>query len=233
MLIEMLNRKHLNRHFNFFFMKVISIKIIISVYTLFLNISCTDLKKPAIIKKPFKQEIVKIIPKNKYGGEYYPYKVIQNDTKRVGLNFLDNGYDSMFIRLWYVYNSTMQVTDLKISNGNWSGEVHNMNLGFIDYKTEVTNINTTKVFPKSPWNIFIGKLFSLDILDMPDDSELSDYHSSTDASFVIVEIATKERYKIYSYSEPYMHLEFPSATKMENILKLIEEELGVKRHGKL
>ena len=199
---------------------------------LLVNISCTNSKKPAIIKKPI-QEIIKIIPKNKYGGDYYAYKMIQNDTKRAGLNFLDIGYDSIFIRLWYVYNSTIQVTDLKKSNGNWSGEVHNMDLIDSGIKSEVANVKTIEVFPVSTWDIFIGKLFSLHILDLPDDSELTDYHSSTDANFVIVEIATKGRYKIYSYSEPYMHLEFPQATNVENIMKLIEEEFGVKRNGKL
>ena len=214
-------------------MKALFMVFIVLICVLFVNNSCTHSGKPAILEKPDQQEIIKIIPKNKYGGDYYSYKMVQKDTKRTGLNSLDKGFDSMFIRLWYVYVSTMQVTDLKKSNGKWSAEVHNMKLGLINNRPEVISTNSISVSPKSDWNIFTGKLFSLNILDLPDDSELPDYDIPTDASFVIVEIATKERYKIYSYSEPYMHLEFPQAANMENIMKLIEEELGVKRDGKL
>ncbi len=204
--------------------------IILAIGILFINNSCTYSEKPALTKEPDKQEIIKIIPKNKNGASYYPYKMVQKDAKRIGLISLDKGYDSLFIRLWYVYRATMQVTDLKKSDGKWSAGFHTMKFGVIEDRLDVIETNSTYISPKSDWNIFMNKLFSLNLLELPDDSELPDYKSLVnDAAFVIVEVATKERYKIYSYGEISDHLEFPQVVKMENIMKLIEEEFGIKR----
>ena len=128
----------------------------------------------------------------------------------------------------------LQVIDLKKSDGIWKAESHNMQLDLINDTIQIVNIKSNPVFPKSGWESFTSKLFSINILNLPDDSEIKDYNlnSATDASFVIVEIATKNKYKIYSYTEPFVHLEFPEAKLMENIMNLIEQELGMKRDEK-
>ena len=194
--------------------------------------SCTHREKSVILKESDKQEVTKIIPPNKYGGNYFPYKLVQKTIKSTKLNLLDKGYDSIFIRLWYVYRFNFQVIDLKKSNGKWSAEIHYIELGNVNDKLEVIKTNSINITPKSDWNIFIGKLFSLNILTLPDDSELPDYGFGTDGAFVTVEIATRSKYRIYSYSEPIMHLKIPEAANMENIMILIEQELGVKRDEK-
>lgn len=217
-------------------MKKIQFLVIIIQFCIFFLInSCIHREKSVILNKSDKQEVIKIIPKNKYGGSYFPYELVKKTTKRAGLNFLDNGYDSVFIRLWYVYRFSLQVVDLKKNQGVWKAESHNMQLDLINDTIQPVNIKSNPAFPKSGWESFTSKLFSLNILNLPDDSEIKDYHlnNATDASFITVEIATINKYKIYSYTEPYVHLEFLEARSMENIIKLIDEELGLKRAEKL
>lgn len=215
-------------------MRALFFFLFISTCILVINNSCTQPKEPVFSEKVDKQEMTKTIPKNKY-GDYYPYKMVQANTKRIGLNFLDKGYDSIFIRLWYVYRFSLQVVDLKKSEAVWKAEFHNMQLDLINDTIQPVNIKSNPAFPKSGWENFTGKLFALNVLNLPDDLEIKDYHlnGAMDASFVTVEIATKSKYRIYSYTEPYVHLEFPEAKSMENIIKLIDEELGVKRDGRL
>lgn len=215
-------------------MKVLFIFFYLLMCVLFINNSCTQYKKADYSEKSDKLRIIKIIPKNKNGGEYYPYKLVQRETKRIGLNFLDKGYDSIFIRLWYVMTPKLQVIDLKKSDGIWKAESHNMQLDLINDTIQIVNVKSNPAFPKSGWESFTTKLFSKNILNLPDDSEKKDYNlnSATDASFVIVEIATKNKYKIYSYTEPFVHLEFPEAKLMANIMNFIEQELGMKRYKK-
>lgn len=195
--------------------------------------SCKQSAKPSSSDKTDSQLIIKVIPKNKYDKEYFPSKMIKRDIEKTGLLSLDNGYDSMFIRLWYTYGSTKQVVELRKTMGKWNAEFHSMELGIVDNKISITNTTSIQGYPKSNWNVFTDKLFSLDILNLPDDSDLYNYNVDADGNFVVVEIATKKNYRIYSYSVPYVNLEFPQAVKMENIMKLIEEEFGVLRDGKL
>ncbi len=195
--------------------------------------SCTQTGKPSSSEKTDSQLIDTTIPKNKYDKESFPSKMIKRDIKKAGLLSLDNGYDSIFIRLWYTYGSTKQVVELRKTLGKWNAEFHSMELGIVDSKISITNTASIHGYPKSNWNVFTDKLFSFDILNLPDDSELYNYNVDADGNFVVVEIASKNKYRIYSYSVPYVHLEFPEAVKMENIMKLIEEEFGVLRDEKL
>jgi len=41
----------------------------------------------------------------------------------------------------------------------------------------------------------------------------------------------KKSYRIYSYTDTIAHLEFPKAKQVENIMELIEKELGEKELG--
>jgi hypothetical protein len=203
--------------------------IVLAIGILFINNSCTYTTKQDSQPEPGKQEMVRIIPKNEYDKESFPSKMIKRDIKKTGLLSLDNGYDSMFIRLWYTYSATKQVVELRKTLGKWNAAFHSMELGVVDNEISITNTTSIQGYPKSNWNVFTDKLFSLDILNLPDQSDLYNYNVDADGNFVVVEIATKKKYRIYSYSVPYVHLEFPEAVKMENIMKLIEEEFGIKR----
>ncbi|NOT91415.1 hypothetical protein [Ferruginibacter sp.] len=212
--------------------KIFAFSILVTC-VFFISHSCTYSEKPTLSRVQDKQEIIRIIPKNQYRKNFYPYKMVERDTKRTGLNFLDKGYDSMFIRLWYVYRATKQVIDLKKTDGKWSAEFHSMKMGVIEEQLGVVETKSIPISPKSDWNVFMSKLFSLKILDLPDESELPNYKNLVnDAAFVVVEISTKEMYKIYHYGEISEHLEFPQAVNMENIMKLIDEEFGIKRDEK-
>lgn len=195
--------------------------------------SCKDSNQKKISEKTVGQGVIKKIPKDRYGRNYPYYNMVQEFTKDADLNSLNDGFDSMFIRIWYAYRSTLQVIDLKKDAIKWEGEYHSMEIDLIKDTFQAVNIKTQQIHPKSGWDSFTKNLFSLNILNMPHQSELSGYGGGdADGTSITVEVATKKSYRIYSYTDPMVHLEFPQAATMEKIMELIEDELDVKRNEK-
>ena len=200
--------------------------------TVFITVnSCLDSPKKKLAPETVGQRVIKKIPKDRYGRNYPYYNMAQEYTKDVGLNPLNDGFDSIFLRIWYPYRSNVQVIDIKKIVEKWDAEYHSMEIDLINDKLHAVNIKTQQIHPESGWNSFTSNLFSLNILNMPHQSELSGYESGdADGTSITVEIATRKSYRIYSYTNPNVHLEFPEAKQVENIMELIENELGVKRH---
>ena len=200
--------------------------------TVFITVnSCLDSHPKKIAPETVRMAVIKKIPKDRYGRNYPYYNMVQEFTNDASLNSLNDGFDSLFLRIWYAYRSTLQVIDLKKDVTKWEGEYHSMEIDLINDTFHALNIKTEQIRPKSGWNRFTNNLFSLNILNMPNQSEISAYQGGdADGISITVEIANKNSYRIYSYTDPIVHLEFPEAKQVENIMELIEKELGVKRH---
>jgi hypothetical protein len=83
---------------------------------------------PIIIKK-----FTKVIPNSRNGGPNYSYRTTRNLSQKARLNNLENGFDSIFIRMWYQYKDTVKVFDFHNTNGKWLGQLHIMKIsGTID-----------------------------------------------------------------------------------------------------
>lgn len=68
--------------------------------------------------------LVKDIPLDKKGRPRSYYRNKGGVENKLGLQSLENGFDSLQIRIWYGYafNDTSQLAIFKNSNGNWKGD---------------------------------------------------------------------------------------------------------------
>lgn len=202
---------------------------ILHVLTLFLLItSCNnDCGKPGLSHNSNAQEFAKIIPKPRNGGINYSYKMIQEYTKQAKLDTIENGFDSLFIRVWYHSSDTVRVLDLKNKDGGWKGKIHKIISNETRDSIKVLDIMSEECIPKSGWDLFMKKIFLLEILTLSDFSELPIYNTPMDGLFLDVEISSITKYRMYTYSIPHKTGEIKEARNIEQIMKVIENEFGI------
>ena len=156
-------------------------------------------------------------------------------TEQARLAVIENGFDSMFIRLWYVFDFNLRVVELKKQTGIWSGQLHTLKEGDMAmYElTNIDSIKSVKISPKSGWDFFINKIEVLGIIKLPDPSEIPGYYSRElpeTAGFVVVEIGTTKKYRIYSYDTPLLLQKIKETKNMEDIMIFIQDEFGIRRY---
>ena len=99
-----------------------------------------------------------------------------------------------------------------------------------NYEFEIRDLRIENKSPKSGWKRFSDDLMNTGIINLKDESEFPDIQTPHDAYFMIVEIGTPKKYRIYNYPELAMNnkiLEGPG--KLDEALKLIEKEFNYKR----
>ena len=198
--------------------------------------SCTDRSKNAENLKPkaSQQEVIKDIPVSENGKLAYSYTLTKEYIQKANLEVIEKGFDSICIRLWYCYGfGPWQIVEIKKDNKEWLAEfillteVRNK----VDSSTSIkkTSISAT---PKSGWDFFLKEFFSKNIITLPTSFSISGYELVTDGDFFITEIATKNHYRIYSYSALKFNLNIKQAREMADVILLIEKEFGVERLNK-
>ncbi len=178
--------------------------------------------------------IVKDLPLNKNGNPLSFYKNKEGIENKLGLKTLENGYDSLQMRLWYYYTvtDTSQLIIFKKTDDVWTGEI----IYFIEnfyQKNDSANIKKNvieNVKPKTGWNKFSKKLSTLQIYTLPDDTKIPNYPRISDGEGIIIEIGTTKKYRIYHYNVPRIAQDsIWQAKKIEKILELISYELNFKQ----
>jgi hypothetical protein len=150
--------------------------------------------------------IPKDIPTYKNGKprSFYSNKALV-ETK-LGLNSLENGFDSICLRFWYGYSNLDrgQLLILKNIGGKWSGQLINFQYHFNKGGDSISNISkdVQDIRPKSGWGFIVSKLKDLAIADLPDDINIQGYQRVADGNTLIIETSTKTNYRIFSYKEP-------------------------------
>ena len=175
------------------------IKIILFVLVLLIGKGCRQ-SKP--VDKEVDIKIEKDIPINKYGDSSWYYKRIHEVLlSRVHLPELRNGFDSLQIRVWYsgYKNDDMRILIIK-KQKDWSAVMYRIQLfpEVDSIKSIKSEIITTP--PRSGWVNFLKELIDLEILTLPDYKSFNKYPDcTTSGEDVTVEIATINKYRIYSY----------------------------------
>lgn len=185
-----------------------------------LNYVLAQNKADTFVKK------IPIVNKDEYSSVYYNVKEFEKDFK---LSSIENGIDSIEIRFWYGYNIGDTLQCLRVFNlqNEWHGELITTYYTRTDNKNsrwEITN-TVQKKYPRRGWDTFINKIVGLGIITLPDASNIPDYSFATHARVLIVEIATKKFYRLYSYEEPlYNSKRIKEAKSIEQIIEIIEDE---------
>jgi hypothetical protein len=151
------------------------------------------------------------------------------------IDSLVSSYDSLQIRLWELGglypNSKLYIITKK--NSIWNGFYYEMeaenkyatgdsSVKYLKGPIPLEVKNVKRIFPKSGWVKFIDSLLTLNIITLPDMDEIAGMKIPwTDANGTIVEVATKDNFRFYSYSEPLHFADsFWQARKMANIQSL-------------
>lgn len=215
-------------------------KTLVFLFTMYLvNMASSchpQIKDKNIVKEKnrLSDSIKKDIPIDKDGRPMSYYRNKSDIEKKVGLLNLENGFDSLQIRLWYGYafKDSSQLIIFRKNKDQWSGEFYNLLYKMTERGDSIKSIEKTvsKHDPKSGWNYLVSRLLALKIDSLPDKSRISDYPSITDGDGVVVEIATVDQYRIYFYNTPSLaQTTIWQARNMEQILELIENQFAFKR----
>jgi hypothetical protein len=170
---------------------------------------------------------------NRFGAIDPIYNFIKNDIKRGKFSVLEHGYDSIAIRLWYIYaDPTTQVVELRKDDSGWTAE-------FFTIKREQENNGKDTIVtvvrkvvvqnPVSGWESFTKKIFALNITNLPNADDIPSYDMPMGGHYVSIEVSTKTYYRLRWYPAPKANINIKEARALEDIMKLIEVEFGEKR----
>ena len=154
--------------------------------------------------------------------------------KSCGLDSLNNGFDSIQIRIWYgCALGAERLIILSLVSNKWRAEVCERQFSG-EYSSDGYNPITGKVKyvkPKSGWDSLITGLFNLGILTLPDLDQINGFveESVADGCDIGIEIATKRIYREYRYSNPDFYVrQLWQAKNIVGIASLLNAEFGIK-----
>lgn len=196
---------------------------------LFIGIVTTCVAQPGIDTVRFYREI----PVYKSGDTSLFYRIPKQHVKQLKLDQLENGFDSLEIRIWYNYSfiSNRNVLIIKRQGGEWTATAFKMEVEWnAKKKTEwIIDREKERPEPQNGWDNFLTKLFALQVMTLPDMDRIPGLSDGwTDGVSYDVEVATKNQYRFYSYHLPEKFADhFPEAANMVKILELVEMEFGM------
>lgn len=168
---------------------------------------------------------------------------LKHVVKECGLDSLNNGFDSIQIRIWYgcALDGLFNLVILKLASGTWNAQVRELKPYYSDqyyskedkyWKTKLDSVSQkiTHLVPKSGWSYLITELFNRKILSLPDQDDVEGFveESATDGCGVSVEIGTKKVYRYYGYSNPDLHAKKNWQPKnILDILRLLNSEFRI------
>jgi len=178
------------------------------------------------------------IPVDKKGNKVLSYISKVRATSLLKLDTLENGFDSLQIRIWYGYAriDSGQLFVLKNVNGKWNAEMLTLVYHMSRNEDSLLSIGKSSISgePKSGWISFYNRLFKLKVMSLPDMRKISNYPDIADGNGISIETAIISKYRYYSYQEPiYAQERVKEARNIEQILELIESEFDFKRLRKL
>ena len=184
---------------------------------------------------PIETKFTRDIPKHKYEATKL-LEGVRATGDSLGLDNLENGYDSLQIRLWFTYRSdSEQVLIIRRNNAHWYG-----NIGFASYSLTPMGdsisrytIHYFKPILRSDWSDIVDTLIKLNIMNLQDEEEVPGLDSMRSLSrggngSVIIEIADRHKYKLYFYGSPVDFKEqFKEAADVCHIVEFLSARLGI------
>jgi hypothetical protein len=184
------------------------------------------------------QNVVREIPRYKNGSNkgdtIYWFKAIRQRANQLNLINLENGYDSLEIRIWLGHSLALKRNVVIISrrHNKWSGELVTFTVGHDEKSGEelVEKKQIKNVTPNSGWESLVTKLFSLKITTLPDETNLTGYNGcGADGLPYYFEVATMNKYRFFTYCNVEDNTQnFPEARYVHGTGRLLEQELNFK-----
>jgi hypothetical protein len=155
-------------------------------------------------------------------------------VKSANLVNLRNGFDSLYIRIFYEYSfePTYQIIEIYKDQKSWKAYY---TIATEKYKKGDSVPDVKKVIhkltPISSWGKFTQELFQLKILTLPDGWSTPSYMergSVSDGNSVFLELSSKKMYRLYGYDNPSSHPDNSEARKMLEIIRFLEKRIRSK-----
>lgn len=163
----------------------------------------------------------KEIPHYKSGEIISYYSTIKKYENIFKLDTIENGFDSLQIRIWYHYpkfRTPKNVFILKKQNNTWTTMLYSLD------KDSLIIINSKSKLNKVIHNILKNKIMIL--LNMDDIKGLEDGY--VDGESYTIEISDKKHYRLYHYHVPEVfERKFEDVKRLMNILKIIRAEFNI------
>ncbi|HRH51369.1 MAG TPA: hypothetical protein PLP23_21630 [Panacibacter sp.] len=181
--------------------------------------------------KAFKKEIPIYKDGRSKGDTEYLFKAVRQEALELGLDFIENGFDSLQVRIWLGHSMAVKrnVVVLKQVNGQWFGQIitysyeHNNK----DGKQFISDKEIKEVSPKSGWTNFIKALMDLQMLTLPNGQNINGYNScgGEDGIDYFFETASPEQYRFYYYCNPNENVnQFWQVKNVVEFSNLLEKE---------
>lgn len=218
----------------FFLRWVFICHILLSVFGLFISchVQQANVKNPSIcvLDNNVARKGIFEGDSTKYN---FSYLFTRADVRLGRFSCLENGFDSIAIRLWYIYSGPItQIIEIKKTARGWAADFYSIKRHLErDKKDTIVSIiaHRSLLQPKSGWTNFLQQMSRLGIVGMRDANDIPDYNFPNDGNSVVMEIATKNTYNFKYYSTPNAHGHIPEVNALEDFMALIEAEFGEKR----
>ncbi len=160
-------------------------------------------------------------------GDIY-YKSIKKKQKDLNLKKLEKGTKGVEIRVWFEYELQTfgELVVIQKKKKKWKGEYYRFEEKKASKKHilgKISSFKKKKTKPQIGWLSFIRELESLDVYSLPGEKRQKNYLPNRDGVTYIVEVATADSYRFYSYWCPDSK-DGGEAEKMSKITELFREE---------
>jgi hypothetical protein len=183
-----------------------------------------------------KKEFQKILPDTSMiGGKNWEYKMSIDFCNQLNLNTLDKGVDSFEIRWWFPgYFSSNTIFDFRYCNSNgWLANKttffygQNKKTGDQSNKYKIDSSKTENLHPIMDMERIYYTIKAFDIFHVPSQTNIPNFKDNiNDGTYLVIEIATKDYYKIISYHCPDAYRNEPNNQKILQIYQFLLTYLG-------
>jgi hypothetical protein len=206
----------------------------INICLLLINIFSSCGSRPeSHVENKLIDSVVKYIPKDIKGNPKGFYLKKIEMEKMMGLETLENGFDSMQIRIWYgvALMDKLQLLIMKKSESKWSAKFYTLGLNYDKNRKSLVSVTKSSEAkqPASGLGKLIDSLFKLDILTLPDSQSINGYGDCNDGNGVTIETSSVNNYRIYNYPCFNNQDGILQAKKIKQIMDLIEKEFYFSR----
>lgn len=223
--------------------------LIISIFLcLFYLVSCNNTLLPIKIATAEpdipKNNIAKEIPRYKENNKVYLfYKLAKQKQKQLDLDIPENGYDSLLLRVWFVYPENLhqygEMLEVKLDSNNYKRATYTKMRVFFnptrDYEQINNHVDSIIQIPKNGWDNFSNTLQRLNITNLPTIELISQYRERVDGLgydnnnlTVACEIATKDTYRFIQYNNFERHKDIDEVAKIYEFIRFLRSEFNMR-----
>ena len=209
------------------------VMVLVAIIKPFNGKSSIFIGKPGYVNNLNTDTVKKDIPLDQKGNPMGFYKWKDIIEKKGDFQTIENGFDSLEIRIWYghAFSDKLQLLVISKWKLGWNGELVELNCVYDKKHDSILSISrlSKKVLPKTGWKDFILKINKLKVQSLPNYSTINNYSVCSDGDGVTIEVATVNKYRIYNYPCFESNAQIWQAGNISKIMNLIENEFNFKR----